>query len=143
MIHLHQQGTQEGILRDLAPDLTPVLDILFILLVFFMLTAGAVFQSLDLTLPSSTSKELAAVSPSKHIILEIKKDSYALNGKVLNDFAQLKQRVPDTIKAKPKHELFIAGDKNIPMERLLEVLIYLRTQGIESANILMQNESDK
>ncbi len=143
MINLRQSGPHDGTLRDLAPDLTPMLDILFILLVFFMITAGAVFQSLDLTLPSSVAEELSIVNEPKHIMLEIRESGYAIDGKQIAEFEQLKQLVPDTIKAKPEHELIIAGDKNIPIEQLLKVLTYLQSQGIEAANILMQNENDK
>lgn len=143
MINLRQSDPHDGTLRDLAPDLTPMLDILFILLVFFMITAGAVFQSLDLTLSSSVAEELSIVNEPKHIMLEIREDSYAIDGKLISGFQELKQLVPDTIKAKPEHELIIAGDKNIPIEQLLKVLTYLQSQGIEAANILMQNEKNK
>ena len=143
MINLRQSDPHDGTLRDLAPDLTPMLDILFILLVFFMITAGAVFQSLDLTLPSSVAEELSIVNEPKHIMLEIRESGYAIDGNAINDFATLKKLVPDAIKAKPEHELIIAGDKNIPIEQLLKVLTYLQSQGIEAANILMQNEKNK
>ena len=45
----------------LSPDLTPMLDILFIMLVFFMLTTGIVLQSLELELPSAVKEELADI----------------------------------------------------------------------------------
>lgn len=140
MIHLHSSDPHDGTLRDLAPDLTPMLDILFILLVFFMLTAGAVFQSLDLTLPSSVAEELPTVNEPKHVMLEIKQDGYAIDGKSFQTFEQLKQAVPEAIQAKKEHELIIASDKDIPIEQLLKVLTYLQSQGIQAANILMKNE---
>jgi biopolymer transport protein ExbD len=143
MISLRQSDPHDGTLRDLAPDLTPMLDILFILLVFFMITAGAVFQSLDLKLPSSVSEKFSLMNESKHIMLEIREDSYALDGQTIADFDSLKIAVPEIIKAKPEHEVIIAGDKRIAIEKLLKVLTYLQSEGIEAANILMQNENVK
>lgn len=128
---------------DSAPDLTPMLDILFIMLVFFMLTAGAIFQSLDLTLPSSVMEELSILNKPKHIMLEIREDSYSLDNKDITAFDKLKAAIPEIIKEKPEHELIIAGDKDIPIERLLKTLTYLQSQGIKAANILMQNETKK
>ena len=58
MIALRQNDENEGFLKDLIPDLTPMLDILFILLIFFMLAVGQVFQTMDLTLPKSTAQEI-------------------------------------------------------------------------------------
>lgn len=140
MIHLHNPSDNESALADLMPDLTPMLDILFILLVFFMLSAGAVFQSLDLTLPSSVTEELAVVNEPKHIMLEIRAHDYAVDGQAIINFEQLQQSIAKTVKQKPEHEVIIAGDKDISIERLLKVLTHLQSQGIQTANILMQKE---
>ena len=142
MIELQQNDPHEGTLRDLAPDLTPMLDILFILLVFFMITSGAVFQSLDLKLPTTASQEQSLFNQTNHIMLEIRPTNYALDGKIIDNFDMLKTALPATLKQKATQEFVIAGDKNIPIERLLKVLTYLQSQGIEAANILMQSENE-
>ena len=143
MISVRRETPGAQILRDLAPDLTPMLDILFILLVFFMITAGAVFHSLDLKLPSSVSEELTLINEPKHIMLEIREDAYALDGRVVADFDTLQSAISETIMAKPEHELIVAGDRRVAIEKLLKVLTYLQSQGVESANILMQDEDKK
>lgn len=143
MIHLEQQRPDDGMLRDLAPDLTPILDILFILLVFFMLTAGAVFQSLDLKLPSSASRELSLLNEPKHVMLEIRSGTYALDGELIRNFDALKKAVPEVMAAKLGYELVIASDRRVTIQELLKVLIYLQSQGIETANLLMKNEDPK
>ena len=141
MISLRQGGSRDGVLHDLAPDLTPILDILFILLVFFMLTAGAVFQSLDLRLPSGVSEVLSPVDEPKRITLEIGTGVYALDGRRITDFDELKAAVSEAVRTQPGHELVIAGDRRVPLEELLRVLVYLRAQGIEAASILMRGET--
>lgn len=143
MIRLESEDPHSGTLRDLAPDLTPMLDILFILLVFFLLTAGAVFQSLDLKLPSSVEEEVDLVNAPNHIMLEIREGSYALNGREIAGFEDLKSGLKEEIASHPGHDLIVAGDKRIAIEDLLKVLTYLQSQGIEAANILMQKESQQ
>jgi biopolymer transport protein ExbD len=142
MIRTHSDNGASSI-NDLAPDLTPMLDILFIMLIFFMLTTGVVLQSLELELPSSVEEEIELLNEPEHIMLEIRKEVYSLNGEVIQDFEKLRQAIPELIKEKPSHELIVAGDKNISMERLLKVLTYLQSQGINAANILMQHEKKK
>ncbi|TNE39174.1 MAG: hypothetical protein EP348_03865 [Alphaproteobacteria bacterium] len=143
MITLSPDDPGGGTLRDLAPDLTPMLDILFILLVFFMLTAGAVFHSLDLTLPSSVEEEVTLVNEPKHILLEIREAGYGLDGTDFATFEGLKKALAKAHDAKPDYEMIVAGDKHISIEKLLKVLTYLRSRGIEAANILMQKEPDQ
>jgi biopolymer transport protein ExbD len=138
-----QHNHESTSVYDLAPDLTPMLDILFIMLVFFMLTAGSVFQSLDLKLPSSVMEELTILNEPEHIMLEIHQNKYALNNKSIKTFDELRQAIPALLKDKPDYELIIAGDKRIAIERLLKVLTYLQSEGIDAANILMQQETIK
>lgn len=143
MITLQPTDPHEGALRDLAPDMTPMLDIMFILLVFFMLTAGVALQSLDLKLPGSVSEELPALDAPNHVLLQIRKDDYVLDGAPVASLAALETKVPAALAARPGHELVIAGDKRISIERLLQVLTTLQAQNIEAANILMQKGDDQ
>ncbi len=140
MINLSSQQQQMNNWQEALPDLTSMLDILFILIVFFMLTVGTVYQSLDLKLPSSISEELPHEDLEKKIMLEIGSSHYALEGKAIKEFSNLKEEISMTIQNKPEHELIIASDKSIPIEKLLRVLTYLQSQGIQAANILMKNE---
>ena len=143
MIALDDLRGGDNAFQDLAPDLTPMIDILFILLVFFMLAAGMVFQSLELELPSSVSEELPLMKAPAHIMLEIRRDGYALNGEKIGSFDALKAAVPKLVNAKPKHELVIASDKNVVIDRMLKVMAFLQTQNIQTANILMLDERQK
>jgi biopolymer transport protein ExbD len=140
MINLSSQQQQANNWQEVLPDLTSMLDILFILIVFFMLTLGTVYQSLDLILPSSITEELPNEDLGKKILLEIGYERYALEGKPIEEFSALKREITIAIKNKPEHELIIASDKSIPIEKLLMVLTYLQSQGIQAANILMKNE---
>jgi len=143
MIDLDADDTHGVSLRDIAPDLTPMLDILFMLLVFFLLTAGSVFQSLELTLPSAVEEEITEIRPPKHILLEIRSETFALNGKELATFADLKTALGEIMAAKPGHELIVAGDRKVAIERLLRVLTHLQSRGINATNILMQKETEQ
>tara|TARA_R100000005_G_scaffold38740_2_gene18114 strand:- start:553 stop:984 length:432 start_codon:yes stop_codon:yes gene_type:complete len=140
MIKLDHEDPHSGTLRDLAPDLTPMLDILFILIVFFLLTVGTVLRSLDLQLPSTVEEETAQVNTPKHIMLEIREGSYAIDGRTFSSFEDFKAGLHDSITAKPGHDVIVAGDRRISIEELLKVLTYLQSQGVDAANILMHKE---
>ena len=141
MITFHGAGlAQESAWHELVPDLTPLLDILFILLVFFMLSAGVALQSLELKLPTSVAETLSPLEPSRHLVLEIRRQDYLLEGRKIPTFVDLEAAIVAAIAAHPNDEIIIAGDRRIPIERLLKVLSYLQSQGIAAANILMQEE---
>lgn len=140
MIALESNADDDQVLGDLALDLTPMLDILFILLVFFMLTAGTVFQSFEVNLPSSVTDDVPPLGSQKNIVLEITTNGYALDGHSFSSFSTLKEAIPDTLRDHPGYELVIASDRRVDVERLLAVLTYLQSKGIVTANVLLNRE---
>ena len=135
-------SSQQSLLHELAPDLTPLLDIVFILLVFFMLSAGVALQSVDIKLPTGVAEALSPLPSSPHLVLEIQRHSYVLGGRNMSQFSELKEAVSTAVAMQPDREFIIAGDREIAISRLLKVLTYLQSQGIASANILMQEENN-
>ncbi|MEH6403776.1 MAG: biopolymer transporter ExbD [Sneathiella sp.] len=142
MINLSHMAkdTNEG---EVLPDLTTLLDILFILLVFFILTAGAAYRTLDLTLPEGAAEEVAQSQSETHYLLEIKLSGYALDGENFEELEGLKQAISTVQIQDPDKNFIIAGDKAISLERFLTLLTYLQSRGIEAANILMKKEFSK
>lgn len=140
MITLDDSDEQGGVLKDLMPDLTPMLDILFILLVFFMLAVGQVFQTMDLTLPKSAANEVTAVPTENSLVLSMGQDadSYAINARSINGIDAFKAEILLAVQENPDQKIVLAGDRDVSLERLLSVLTFLNDNGIQTANILMQ-----
>lgn len=143
MINLLSNNDEMAENGELLPDLTTLLDILFILLVFFILTAGAAYRTLDLTLPEGAAEEITQPQTDKHYLLEIKLEGYALDGEKLDGLGALKAAVIQATNKYPDKSYIVAGDKEISLERFLAVLTYLQSRGIKTANILMKKEFSK
>jgi len=143
MINLSQVAYKPDEGGEVLPDLTTLLDILFILLVFFILTAGAAYRTLDLTLPEGVAEEVAQSPTDKHYILEIKFSGYALDGESFDEFGALKTAIIKATSKNSDKKFIVAGDKAVSLERFLTLLTYLQSRGIETANILMKKEFSK
>ena len=63
----------------LVPDLTPLIDVVFILLIFFIVSSVIKKEELvlNLSLPSSSTKQ--KVTNVKEFIIELKNNTIALN----------------------------------------------------------------
>ena len=103
-------------------NMASMTDMIFLLLVFFMLTSSVVSSNaLNLKLPSSTSKTVASPSLSVSITPEGK---YYLNGKEM-PLSLLEQNVKsEVIKAgDPKNStMTIAADKSATVEMLANIM---------------------
>lgn len=113
-------------------DVTPLIDVLFMLIIFFVLTATFIQGKLDIDLPSGESR---ASDMKSAVTLTVERD-----GTILWDGAKVsEEELPVLARDIRDREILIAGDKNAPYGRVAEVLSILRKEGITSAGLLMES----
>lgn len=114
-------------------DLTPLVDVVFILLIFFIVTS--VFKkeelALILDLPSSDAKE--AKYEEKNITIELSPDKLAYKGKVVN----LNELNLALMKIKNKQESVILRiDKSVQYQKVVEVLDVLQRHKLNNLALI-------
>ena len=119
----------------LAPDITPLIDIVFILLIFFIVSS--VFKkeelALNLNLPSSTAKEMDV--ELKQLNIELSNSSLAYLGKSLT-FIQLDIKLSNVIKKdKP---IIVRIDKDVTYSRIVKVLDILQKYKLNNLALVTQ-----
>lgn len=121
-------------------DLTPLIDIIFIVLVFLLLTANTQLLSLPVDVPTEADSNLSAVSQEKHIAINVlvNEPHWALDGKSYADFDEFEAAFSNSFKANPKAKVIIAADKTAPVQPLMTVLAALQRQNISNTQILME-----
>lgn len=125
---------------DIGPDLAPMLDVIFLLMVFFILTAQQAQPIVGIELPEQNA-ERATISQQTDVITIVlypAADQWGLGNKHFDNWSSLEQAINDTHRQQPHARFVIAGDRNAPMERLLLILAYLDSLGVGSADIRMQ-----
>ncbi len=119
----------------LTPDLTPLIDIVFILLIFFIVSS--VFKkeelALNLSLPSSNGKELEV--EIKQLNIELSPTSLAYLGKQI-DFAQLDIQLANI--TKKDLPVILRIDKDVKYDRLIKVLDALQKYSLNNLALVTQ-----
>ena len=121
-------------------DLTPLLDIIFIVLVFLLLTANTQLLSLAIEVPTESTSELQALSQDKHLTINVMASPpfWALDGKEYQDFKQFEQAFISNFKEKPDAKVIIAADKEAQVQPLLTLLALMQRKQISNTQILME-----
>lgn len=102
-------------------NMTPLIDIVFLLLIFFMLTAHFVEEkAMDIELPGS--ENAVKVDNDERITIAIDKESaiYFCGKKTNKEL--LPKQLKERFKTDKKRELFIQGDKDTHLQLLLEIM---------------------
>lgn len=123
-----------------ALDLTALVDVIFILLVFFLLTASSVDRALTVDLPQEGADQATPVSDSDPITLTLFAGAprWQVNRQTFEDWAAVEQAILRLRAERPAAEILIAGDRQVPLERLLQALAFLGREGLRAAEILME-----
>lgn len=133
MIRLPQGGTSSA---SLLPDLTPLLDVIFIVLVFFLLTAQQPLLELPLNLPKSDAQLSAATqASSERVVIRLdEQGAWRFAGQPQADFNSLRE----SLQSNPPHAVDLALHQHAPLETFLQLLALLQTLGIDDTQILME-----
>ena len=120
-------------------DLTALMDVIFILLIFFMITAGVtqVATKVDLT----KVEEKGTQQSSKGITIEILSPiDWKLGGKNFNSFKQVKEELALIYQSKPNQKFFLVPDKKLPAETLIQLMHFLVSKKITNVQIISQKK---
>ncbi|MCT7523790.1 ExbD/TolR family protein [Aliarcobacter cryaerophilus] len=125
--------------EHLGLDLTPIIDVVFILLIFFIVTS--VFKkeelALMLELPSSNAKSMQV--KQEQIFIELSVDKMAIRG-IEVSFSSLEDNLKEI---KNKDEAVIVRiDKKVPYEKVVKVLDLLQKYSLNNL-ALVTNEEKK
>lgn len=119
----------------LTPDLTPLIDVVFLLLIFFIVSSTFnKYGSIKVELPTST---MESVKDEENEALEIiidKDNRYFINYKEDKNrevtFEELDSYLTSEVKS-----VAITGDKNLKYQNIIDVVSKVKNHGIENLGI--------
>ena len=124
--------------ESLSPDLTPLIDVVFLLLIFFMVST--VFKkeelALLLNLPSSSSED-SKESKSETLNIELSKSEIALNGKKY-DLTQLEENLKGI--KKTETPVFLRVDEVVEYKRVVLILDLLKKYKLSNLSLITKKD---
>ena len=109
-------------------SLTALIDVVFILLMFFMLTSSfSQWQMLDLKLPSAHANSSKDVPP----IVLVYDDELALLTDVIKQPITLEQIGRELLTGKESQPLVISAEEAVPLNRLIQQYEQLKSMGFQ------------
>lgn len=114
-------------------DISPLIDVVFILLIFFMVSTTFVKdRDLDLERPSASSAEL---SSSKALRIQIDKTSSVFVDGVPVRPWMVQSRVRDLLRDGATSSVLVVCDKRVAAEKLIEIVDQVRLAGAKDVGV--------
>lgn len=143
MIHANGTSHKEGIISDLLPDLTPLIDVMFMLIIFLILTTNVQLNIFDIELPVDDENATTIISDPNPLNITIHSESltWSIDKESFDSFTNFKEALTVMHETDPERPIVILGDKNVTIDKLFDVLTFMRTRNIPAADIVMDRQS--
>jgi biopolymer transport protein ExbD len=117
-------------MRGADIDITPLIDILFMLIIFFVLTAAFVRGSVNVSLPSGTPPSL---SDGEQIVLTVTRDLEILWAGEKISSSDLASRAAEAVAQNA--DILVAGDEDARYGDVAEILDILRAGQVKNVGL--------
>ncbi len=121
-------------------NVTPLLDLAFVLLIIFMITTPLMENTLELVVPTSSTAKTSASPPEVQTISINRDSSFMLNGALITA-EQLEIRLADLHAHDPQIAIVIRADQGLPLQKFIHVMDLLGRIGISKVGVLTHPET--
>lgn len=111
-------------------NITPMIDVLLVLLVIFMLAQQVLMKSVDIQLPKDQPNQPNQPQDQDNIILEIDPDGYKVNTRPLTE-AQLGPFLTQIYTGRPKKVIFVKADGRVKYQKVIGAMDMARGAGVK------------
>ena len=122
-------------------NVTPLVDVMLVLLVIFMVTAPILQQGVNVDLPQVAAGPLEGTD--EQLVVVITRD-----GRVqLNDTPlkvdELGQKLTAIVRLQPDRAIYLRADKNVPYGKVVEVMAAVRNAGVRKLGMVTEPLRDE
>src|SRR5438034_4841643 len=115
-------------------NITPLLDLAFVLLIIFMITTPLLESSMNLVIPSSGAKNPAINTSQVQTVSIDRTDTIRFNNQVV-DFEALTAQLTKLKMANPDVAIVIRPDRDLPVQKLIGLMNAVQRAGITKVGI--------
>jgi biopolymer transport protein ExbD len=123
-------------------NITPLLDLAFVLLIIFMITTPLLENSVNLIIPSSGAANAPVKAGQVQTISIDRHEAMKLNDKAVTA-ADLVARLAELKKTNPEVAIVIRPDRELPVQKLITLMDALQRAQISKVGIATKAESNK
>jgi biopolymer transport protein TolR len=117
-------------------NVTPLVDVMLVLLIIFMVTAPMLQMGIDVNLPRVKSKSIDVAE--EKIVLTISSNREIFINKYKISLPEIGDKLQGIFTGRIDREIFMRADKNVPYGFVVEVMSEVRKAGVDRLGMITE-----
>lgn len=117
-------------------NVTPLVDVMLVLLIIFMVTAPMLSMGIDVNLPKVKSKSVDVAE--EKLVLTINESKEIFLNKTKMQLGELNAKLEAIFSNRIDREIFLRADKNVPYGFVVEVMSEVRKAGVDKLGMITE-----
>ncbi len=128
------RSDNRGTMADI--NVTPLVDVMLVLLVIFMVTAPMMQQGVQVNLPKANTKAMAQAEET--VVVTVNGNGKIFINKDEVPAANLRARLTDMFATREKKEIFLKADAGVPYGEVVKTMADIKGAGIERLGMVTE-----
>src|SRR5262249_14322620 len=116
-------------------NVTPLVDVMLVLLIIFMVTAPMLHQGIEVALPQASAEALPQKIENL-LILSVNRDGMVYVGETPINPARLQEQLLPMLRARADQAVYLKGDRDVAYGRVVELLDPLHPAGVTKVGLV-------
>jgi biopolymer transport protein TolR len=121
-------------------NVTPLVDVMLVLLIIFMVTAPLIQSGVKVDLPRASAQQMEHAE--EKLVLTISRDRRIFLGDVEISPADLETKLSTNARIRKDKELYLHADRSLPYGQVVEIMATARRAGIESLGMITEPDKE-
>ena len=117
-------------------NVTPLVDVMLVLLIIFMVTAPMLTQGVDVNLPQASAKALR--SDEERLVITVDANSRIFVGKQPIEFNRLGGALREIVARRTDRQVYFRADRSVPYGLVVKVIAEVRNSGVEKLGMVTE-----
>jgi biopolymer transport protein TolR len=121
-------------------NVTPLVDVMLVLLIIFMVTAPLIQSGVKVDLPKAQAQQMQHAE--EKLVLKVTRDRHIFLGDVEIPPAQLESKLSTNARVQKDKEIYLQADRSLPYGLVVQIMAAARRAGVESLGMITEEEKE-
>ena len=131
---MNQDMDNKRLMSDI--NVTPLVDVMLVLLIIFMVTAPMMMQGVDVNLPKTTTKHIKTKDEPLILTVNKKREVFIENHRI--EINNLETKVKKIFENRRDKEILLRADKDVPYGFVIKVIARVKRAGIDKLGMVTE-----